>query len=229
MDRSVAFVGGSNLFHSSLIPGMRRESIRTPFGPVTTYYSDRAMLIQRHGIEDLPPHKINHKANLAAVKQRGISRVVAINSVGSLKQDIPPGTFCTVSDFIAFYNIPTVDENRRIHITPTMSRSLTEKIRACGTITFRDVVYWQTTGPRFETPAEIRLMAQFADVVGMTLGSEATIAAEMGLAYAAICMVDNYANGIADTPLSYEAFQAMVKQNQATMDAFLKELVSCLC
>lgn len=229
MDRSIAIIGGSNLIHSTLVCELQEERFRTPFGPVTAYCSDRIMLIQRHGIQNLPPHKINHKANLSAVKQRGIRRIVAINSVGSLKESIAPGTFCLVTDFISFYNIPTVDENGRTHITPTMSVSLTEKIRSCSSCSFQDVIYWQTTGPRFETPAEIRLLSQFADVVGMTLGSEATIAAELGLDYASVCMVDNYANGIVPEPLDFASFDNMVKENQQNMDAFLKEMTACLC
>ena len=63
-------------------------------------------------------------------------------------------------------------------------------------------VYWQTSGPRFETPAEIRLLAAHADLVGMTVASECVVACELGLAYAAVCVVDNLANGVADRPLS---------------------------
>lgn len=228
MDKSIAIIGGSNLFHSGVVKQRKEERFRTPFGPVTAYCDDRTMFIQRHGIDNLPPHQINHKANLSAVKQRGIRRILAINSVGSLKKDIVPGTFCLVSDFISFYTIPTVDEKGRTHVTPTMSPELTERIRTLSNITFADVIYWQTTGPRFETPAEIRMMAQFADVVGMTLGSEATITAELGLDYASVCMVDNYANGIAEEPLSFESFDRMVRQNQEKMDRFLEELTTCL-
>jgi len=229
MDKSIAIIGGSNLIHSSLVSELKEERFRTPFGPVTAFCGDRIMLIQRHGSHNLPPHKINHKANLSAIKQRLIKRVIAINSVGSLKRDIEPGTFCLVTDFISFYNIPTIDENGRTHVTPMLCPELSNKIRDCSDVDFREVVYWQTTGPRFETPAEIRLMAAFADVVGMTLGSEATIAAELGLDYASICMVDNFANGIMREPLTFSAFDRMVRENQARMDAFLKEMCACLC
>ncbi len=228
MDKSIAIIGGSNLFHSGEVKERKEERFRTPFGPVTAYCDDETMFIQRHGIHNLPPHLINHKANISAVKQRGIRRIIAVNSVGSLKPDIVPGTFCLVTDFISFYNIPTVDEKGRTHVTPTLCPELTERIRALSNIEFKDVIYWQTTGPRFETPAEIRMMARFADVVGMTLGSEATIAAELGLAYASVCMVDNYANGISEEPLNFASFDRMVLQNQGKMDHFLKELTACL-
>ena len=62
-------------------------------------------------------------------------------------------------------------------------------------------VYWQTRGPRFETPAEIRLIAAHADVVGMTIASECVVAGELGLDYAALCVVDNLANGLGEGEL----------------------------
>ena len=65
-------------------------------------------------------------------------------------------------------------------------------------------VYFQTKGPRFETKAEIRMMAQFADVVGMTMAQEASTAQEIGLEYASICSVDNYANGVSSYSISEE-------------------------
>jgi len=229
VDRKIAIIGGSNLFESKVLQQTQNEIIRTPYGPVTAYYTGKAMLIQRHGIQNDPPHKINHKANLSAVKMRNVDRVLAINSVGSLKREIEPGTCCMVRDFISFYNIPTVDTENRIHITPAMSREINEKINQCVGRSLPEVVYWQTTGPRFETPAEIRMMANFADVVGMTLGSEATIACELELEYASVCMVDNYANGIAPNLLDFEAFNKFVEENQAKMDAFLEELLQCLC
>ncbi len=69
-------------------------------------------------------------------------------------------------------------------------------------------VYWQAIGPRFETPAEIRLIAAHADVVGMTIAAECIVAAELGLAYAAICVVDNLANGIGPDPLEIIELEA---------------------
>lgn len=229
MDRKIAIIGGSNLFESDVVHQAQQESIRTPYGAVTAYYTGKAMLIQRHGIQNDPPHKINHEANLSAVKMRSIDRVFAINSVGSLKEDIAPGTCCMVRDFISFYNIPTIDTEHRVHITPAMSLEISDKVSQCASCELKDVVYWQTTGPRFETPAEIRMMANFADVVGMTLGSEATIARELGLEYASVCMVDNYANGISPHLLDFDAFNKLVGQNQAKMDNFLEELLQCLC
>ena len=78
-------------------------------------------------------------------------------------------------------------------------------------------VYWQTNGPRFETPAEVRLIAAHADVVGMTVASECIVAGELGLQYAALCMVDNLANGLSEGKLSVAAMEADRSANAAAL------------
>lgn len=86
-------------------------------------------------------------------------------------------------------------------------------------------VYWQTNGPRFETPAEIRMMAAHADLVGMTLASECVLAGELGLRYAAICVVDNLANGLAPEPLTPEEVQRDRAANVVRLRDALASLV----
>ncbi len=227
MENKIAIIGGSNLFNSELVKDMKEERIITPFGTVDVFIDEKTMFIQRHGKKNLPPHAINHKANLYAVKSRDFKKAIALNSVGSLKKDIKPSEVCLVSDFISFYNIITVEPEKRIHITPELSEGLNQKIEKCLNQKFKRVVYWQTTGPRFETPAEIKLMSQYADVVGMTMGSECTIACELGLEYASICVVDNYANGISDKNIDFDEFNKLVLKNQKIVDEILKEIVKC--
>ena len=86
-------------------------------------------------------------------------------------------------------------------------------------------VYWQTNGPRFETPAEIRLLAAHADLVGMTMASECIVAGELGLSYAAICVVDNLANGIGDAPLDVEGLEADRAENASRLAGALEALL----
>ena len=89
---------------------------------------------------------------------------------------------------------------------------------------------WQTTGPRFKTPAEIRVLATFADVVGMTVGSECAAACQLDLPYGVVCVVDNLANGLAPQPLTMEEFDAGTASNRArllaALDAVLPELAT---
>ncbi len=227
MADKIAIIGGSNLFNSDIVKKLKEERIITPYGTVEAFIDEHTILIQRHGKKNVPPHAINHKANMFAIKSRDFKKIIAINSVGSLKKDIKPSEICLVKDFIAFYNIITVDPEKRIHITPELSENLNKKIEDCLNRKFKRVVYWQTTGPRFETPAEIRLMSHFADIVGMTMASECTIASELGLEYASICIVDNFANGISEKNIDFEEFNKLVLKNQKTVDKILKELVAC--
>jgi 5'-methylthioadenosine phosphorylase len=113
---------------------------------------------------------------------------------------------------------------------PDWRRELIAAWEVSGAAPLRDGgVYWQTIGPRFETPSEIRLIAPHADVVGMTLAAECIVAREIGLRYAAVCVVDNLANGIAAEPLSTAALEADREANatalRLSLEAVLPELV----
>jgi 5'-methylthioadenosine phosphorylase len=161
-----------------------------------------AAVVQRHGPGDpyLLPHQIDHAANLRPLLEQGCDRVLAIGSVGSLRPELPVGELLCPDDFIALHLGFSIFPDERAHAAPGFdARWRREVISAWeeGGQQVRDGgVYWQTVGPRFETPAEIRLIAPHAHVVGMTIAAECILAGELGLDYAALCMVDNLANGL---------------------------------
>jgi 5'-methylthioadenosine phosphorylase len=174
-----------------------------------------AAIVQRHeGGGYLLPHEIDHAANLRALVEQGCDRVLAIGSVGSLDPELPVGSLLCPDDFIALHLGLTTFTDERAHRAPRFDPAWRAEVIAA----WRDGgsggelrdggVYWQAIGPRFETPAEIRLMAAHADVVGMTIASECIVAAELGLAYAAVCVVDNLANGIGQEPLEIIELEA---------------------
>jgi 5'-methylthioadenosine phosphorylase len=172
-----------------------------------------AVVLQRHGAETYTlPHRIDHAANLRALVEAGCDRALAVGSVGSLRAEVEVGTLVCPDDFIALQMLVTSFDDARAHAMPGFDRGWRDAVlaawEASGAGPLRDGgVYWQTTGPRFETPAEIHLIAAHADLVGMTLASECVIAGELGLPHAAVCMVDNMANGIAARPLSTEELE----------------------
>ena len=173
-----------------------------------------AAIVQRHGEAGagyVLPHQIDHVANLRQLAEQGCDRVLAIGSVGSLKQDIEVGSLVCPDDFIALHVGVSVFPDQRAHSAPGFDpRWRAEVLDAWsdGGEAPRDGgVYWQALGPRFETPAEIRLIAPHADVVGMTLAAECIVAGELGLEYAAICVVDNLANGLAEGELDVAALE----------------------
>jgi 5'-methylthioadenosine phosphorylase len=193
-----------------------------------------AAVVQRHGSPDafVLPHEIDYAANLRPLVEQGVDRVLAIASVGSLRTDLPVGSFVCPDDFIALQLGMTSLEDVRAHRMPGFDPAWRTSVLAAwptgATAVHDGGVYWQAIGPRFETPAEIRLMAAHAHVVGMTIASECIVAGELGLAYAAICVVDNLANGIGTEPLGVERLERDRAANAARLCAALGPLLAAL-
>lgn len=206
-----------------------------------------ASVVQRHGSAGayVLPHAIDHAANLRPLVEAGCNRALSICSVGSLDAGLVVGSFVCPHDFIALQTTVTTFDDPRGHAMPGFDAAWREEVLSawnCGGEAgeggdevaaiagpLRDGgVYWQTNGPRFETPAEIGLIAAHADLVGMTMASECVVAGELGLAYAAICVVDNLANGIGAQPLSPAEVEAHREANaqrlRVALDALLTEL-----
>jgi 5'-methylthioinosine phosphorylase len=195
-----------------------------------------AVVLQRHAAPDggyRLPHLIDHAANLRSLLEAGCDRALAVCSVGSLKPEIGVGEIVCPDDFIALQATITTFDDPRGHATAGFDgewrAALTGAWGESGAGPLRDGgVYWQTSGPRFETPAEIRLIAAHADLVGMTLASECVVAGELGLPYAAICMVDNLANGVASRPLSPVELERDRERNAARLRDALVALLPAL-
>ncbi|MCD6246843.1 MAG: MTAP family purine nucleoside phosphorylase [Candidatus Diapherotrites archaeon] len=202
----IGVLGGTVFLKKEGFEFERERKVKTPYGRVLVKFANNFAFIQRHGSQRLPPHKTNHWANIYAFKKLGIKEIIGINSTGSLKKSIKPGSLAVPHDFMQFFP-KTFFNDRIVHITPKLSEDLRGRIiNACKKLKIpvvKRAVYFQTIGPRLETIAEVRFLAKFADIVGMTLADEATLAAEQELSYASICTVDNYAHGIAKS-LSYE-------------------------
>jgi 5'-methylthioinosine phosphorylase len=184
-------------------------------------------VLSRHGDFGYAlPHEIDHVGNIRRLADAGCDRVLAIGSVGGLRPELGPGTFVCPDDVIALDAPPlTALEGVAAHTVPGFDADWRGEVVSAFAETGTEVrdggVYWQSTGPRLETVAEIRLIAEHAEVIGMTIGSECVVAGELGLAYAAVCLVDNLANGVADTELSMQALVERRAANVAALDAAL--------
>lgn len=233
----LAVVGGHSILAPDLAAvvfpaGARRRPLHGERGAVTALDASDHLVLCRHGLDRYTPaHLIDHARNLCALQAAGCDRILAISSVGSLRTEHGVGSFVAPDDFIALdRDAVGVHDDARGHVVP----GFTAPWRARVLETWRSVtheaivdggVYWQANGPRFETPAEIRFIAQHADLVGMTVGSECIVANELGLDYAAICVVDNLANGLGEQGLTNEEFDAGKVANQARVVAVLDALV----
>ena len=166
-------------------------------------------VIHRHGPEGayVLPHEIDHAATMRYLEELGCDRVLALSSVGGLIDELGPGAILCPDDFIALdADIPSSLDGPAAHRVPGFDPGwrgeVLSALTAAGVEAVDGGVYWQVRGPRLETPAEVRLIAAHAEVVGMTVAAECVHAAEAGLRYAAICIVDNHANGVADKELT---------------------------
>jgi 5'-methylthioadenosine phosphorylase len=214
----LAIVGGRSLMGSGLDPVDQ-----------ALHVGSAHVVLQRHGAPDhTPAHRVDHVANMRSLVAHGCDRVLALNSVGGLHHDVGTGTFLAPDDFIALHTSISIHDDARGYSIPAFDRDWRQTVidawraRASAIAPLRDGgVYWQAFGPRFETPAEIRFIGQFADVVGMTMASECIVARELGLQYASVCIVDNLANGLREQPLTWEEFEAGKRANQEALLAAL--------
>jgi 5'-deoxy-5'-methylthioadenosine phosphorylase len=214
----LAVIGGSGLSQLTNLVVRQRKAARTPFGepsgPLTvgTLEGGEMVFLARHGDgHTIAPHQINYRANLWALKDIGVQRIVSIASVGGIRADLVPGALLVPHQILDYTwgRAATFFEGsgaQVTHIDFTEPYAASERLRileaaaACGEPIVDGGVYATTQGPRLETAAEItRLERDGADVVGMTGMPEAALARELDLAYAAIGVVVNYAAGRGDS------------------------------
>ena len=187
--------------------------------------------LQRHGEGAyVLPHHIDHGANMQALATAGCDRVLALGSVGGLRRELAPGSFLCPSDFIGFDATASSFHDERAHRVPGFDSGWRRRVVAAweagGEAALVDGgVYWQAHGPRLETAAEIAVISPHADVIGMTIASECVAAGEHGLAYAAVCLVDNLANGIGDRELSLEEILAGRLENRSRLEETLRTVL----
>jgi 5'-methylthioadenosine phosphorylase len=190
--------------------------------------------IPRHGFDrSIPAHLVDHHANIRAACELGCDRVLALGSAGSLDQDLKVGTLICPGDFYAPEIAPSFYSDPRGHSVPGFDAAWRRiVISAWGSLAKTELedggVYAQTTGPRFETPAEVRALAKVADMVGMTIAAEAVLAGEAALAYAAVCTIDNLGNGISDEILTVDEYRRGRDRTALTLAAGLDSVLPAL-
>jgi 5'-methylthioadenosine phosphorylase len=187
-----------------------RLIIETEYGNVSlkikNLNNNQIYIINRHGEnQNIPPHKINYRANIKAFNSCKINNIISIGTVGSLKTSIKIGDILIPNDFVDFTKSRyyTYYDNKRLHvdmnypICPSIRELLNQSCKNISDITYHEKgVYLTTEGPRLETASEIKLFSNFADVVGMTFGQEIIFARELGLCYGAICIICNLGSGL---------------------------------
>ncbi len=231
----IGIIGGTHILEMKVLDEVIEKNIKTPYGVAEVDLGKLEdidiAIIRRHGRKkDKPPHKVNHAANLYALKSLGVTHVIGMSSVGCLRDDIELPAIIIPHDYIDFFSGVTVINDRIEHVTPGFDEYirgvLIEVAKKKSKFPVIDKgVYFQTRGPRLETKAEIAMIKNFADCVGMTAGSEATIAKELGLRYAVICTMDNYAHGIRGEIVDYKKIVEKAKENSKVCLDIIEEAV----
>ncbi len=225
-----AIIAGTSLMHSHLFDNWDDVPVETPYGKVMLKKASQYLFLQRHGTRLVAPHKINHHANIWALRSLNTEGIIAVNSVGSLKLSIKPGTLLIPDDFVSPWNVTTFFDFEMRFTVPVMNMDYARRMfgicEKLGAETMLGGVYIQTTGPRFETRAEVNILKKFGDVVGMTMASEATLCMEYSIPYVSLSSVDNYCNGIMKTPLRIEEVEENISRNSRTIEAILQTILA---
>jgi 5'-methylthioadenosine phosphorylase len=233
-DRLGVVLGSGPL--GGLLDGADERTVETPWGTALVAETADAVVLRRHesvpGAGYRPAHRIDHHRNLAALCAAGCDRVLALASVGALRTG-PVGTLVAPADFYAPHVNPSYHGDRIGHSVPGFHHRWRDDVVGIWEIYAESPlldggVYAQTPGPRFETPSEVRALAAHADIVGMTVASEVILAREAGLAYAAVCVVDNLANGLAEEALTLEELHAGAEANRNHLVADLRSVIPAL-
>ncbi len=209
MSGRIGIIGGSGLYRMEGLEILDELDLETPFGkPSAPLVLARkgaleAVFLPRHGPRHtIPPHRINYRANIYALKLAGVTRIVSVSAVGSLREDIRPGDFVLVDQFVdrtrdrasTFFDGPIVAHVSMADPTCAGLRdALARACRANGIRVHEQGTYLAMQGPQFSTRAESRLYRQWGmDVIGMTNMPEAKLAREAEMCYATVAMCTDY-------------------------------------
>jgi 5'-methylthioadenosine phosphorylase len=233
----IGIFGGSGFY--SFLDDVEDMPLATPYGPpsapvrVGRLDGVELAFMPRHGDEHtLPPHRINYRANLWAMREVGVRRIIGPSACGSLKPELAPGTFVVCDQFVdrtgsresTFYDGPqTTHVSAADPYCADLSQTLVQAAREEGITVVEGGTVVVVQGPRFSTRAESRWYSDSGfDVINMTQYPECWLARELELCYANVSLVTDYDVGLAGTePVSAEAAFAVFRQNLDRLRALL--------
>jgi len=238
----IGIIGGSGLYDPGIVEEPREIKVYTPYGEPSDYIivgtvkGRRVAFLPRHGRgHRIPPHKINYRANIWALKSLGVRWIISVSAVGSLQEDYRPGDMVVPDQFIdmtkkreyTFFDGPVV---AHVSMADPFCEHLRQEIIKVGKeLGFRiheHGTYICIEGPRFSTRAESRIWRDVfkANIIGMTLVPEVNLACEAQICYATIALVTDY-DVWADRPVTAEEVTRVMKENTERARRLLYELI----
>lgn len=235
----VGLIGGHN--QPSLIQEAETVKVETKYGRVTMAITNignhKLFFINRHGVKsDIPPHKVNYRANIQAFSSSHVECIIAIGTVGSMKKNIKPGNLVIPHDFIDITKSRqyTFFDDKRIHIDmtnpycPFLREKLFLNANSVKSIKIHNKgIYLATEGPRLESVSEIQFFSNYSDIVGMTGVPEQILAREKGLCYAMLCVVCNMAAGFQNA-LPADEISLLYNKQEPLVSRILKNTIKSL-
>lgn len=243
-DIRLGIIGGSGFYEPGMLTEVKEITVETPFGEIKPLVGKlpsglNVAFLARHGRDhSVLPHQINYRANLWGLKSLGVERVIATTAVGSLEKSISPGMLVIIDQFLDFtkHRVLTFYEQGEVHkahidvTEPYCSdlRGLLQKAATLGKIKVQmGGCYVCAEGPRYETAAEVKMFKMLGGtVVGMTGVPEVVLARELGICYANISAITNWAAGISQTPLQHSEVVQIMAQNQAKIRNLITECLN---
>jgi len=238
----IGIIGGSGLTSLDALDIHRREVLHTPFGEPSGPYSHgyfdglEVVFLPRHGAgHTIPPHSVNYRANIWGLKELGVEKIIGVNAVGGITENMIPGKICIpdqIIDYTYSRNHTFFDTNETpvTHIDFTkpycqeMRQHLIEVADSNGVELNEHGVYGATQGPRLESAAEInRMDKDGCDIVGMTGMPETALAKELGLCYAACSVIVNWAAGRSEGEITMDEIEKNLKTGMADARILLGE------
>lgn len=238
----VGIIGGTGVYDPSLLEGVAPCEVETPYGRIRVYVGrvekKRVAFLPRHGeTHGIPPHRINFRGNIWALKELGVKSIFATSAVGSLNSQMKPGQMVILDQFLDFtkarpFTFHDGGEAGVVHVDFThpycleLRKVLIETAANLGITAHPQGVYVCTEGPRYETPAEIKAFQRLGgDVVGMTGVPEVVLAREAEICYASVAVVTNWAAGISPVPLTHQEVVEIMQDNSQNLRQVLWEAV----
>jgi 5'-methylthioinosine phosphorylase len=237
---SIAIIGGTGLNSLKGLTITHREMVNTPYGPPSSplifgeICSTKIVFLARHGSgHTIPPHQVNYRANLWALKESGVNNIIAVAAVGGIRDDMLPGRIAFPDQIIDYTssrkNTYFEDRHAVKHIdftypySDTIRTALIEGARKAEVDPVMDGTYGATQGPRLETAAEIlRLEKDGCGIVGMTGMPEAALARELNLEYACCAVNANWAAGKSDGIITMDDIEKNLKKGMASARSILE-------
>jgi len=239
----IAIIGGTGLYELDGFKEIERRKLITRWGEpsseillAVTDKNKPVIFLARHGVEhNIPPHKVNYRANLWALKECGVKKIIAVAAVGGISEKMPPETI-VIPDQIIDYTYARKhtyfedDQEKVTHIdfTEPYSAELRQQLLLVAENAVDGGTYAATQGPRLETAAEInRLKRDGADIVGMTGMPEAALAREIDIEYTCCALVVNWAAGCAGTTkIEHDDMQDIVDKGMVHVKSILKNILN---